>query len=98
MAATNTGDNTLSSICLNIILIWLKPCSLAAVIYSLFLTLITSALTNLATPIQPVTPITTITFTIDGFKKAITAKIRKNDGKQSIISVNRIITLSTILP
>jgi hypothetical protein len=41
---------------------------------------------------------TTMMFTIEGLKKAITARMRKNVGKHSMISTNRIRTASTRRP
>jgi hypothetical protein len=37
-------------------------------------------------------------FQMDGSRMAITAKIRKNAGKQSMMSTNRMMTASTHLP
>lgn len=59
---------------------------------------IKSARTSRVTPIQPVTPIMIMIFQMEGSRKAMTARMRKNVGKQSIISTKRIITESTQPP
>ena len=43
-------------------------------------------------------PMTIIMFQIEGSRKAMTARIRKKVGKQSIISTKRITTASTQPP
>jgi len=53
-----------------------------------------SARTRRVTPIQPVSPITIIMFQMEGSRKAITARIRKKAGKQSMTSTKRMITAS----
>ena len=49
-------------------------------------------------PIQPVRPITNRMFQMEGSKKAITARIRKKVGKQSMISTKRMMAASTQPP
>ena len=72
-----------------------QPAKRAEAIKSRSRKLSVSARTSLVTPIQDVSPITTMIFARLGSKKAITAKIRKNDGKQSMTSTRRIIVSST---
>ena len=54
-----------------------------------------SARTRRVTPIHEVSPITTMILVRLGSRKAITASIRKNDGKQSMISTTRMMHSST---
>ena len=54
-----------------------------------------SARTSLVTPIHDVKPITIITLMMEGVKKAITAKIKKKLGIDSITSTKRMIKVST---
>ena len=81
--------------CFVIILKSLAPIVSEAKMYSLLLRLKNSALTNLVTPIHDVRPMTIIIFHMEGVRKAITAKIRKNVGIESIMSTNLIIIEST---
>ena len=54
-----------------------------------------SARTRRVTPIQEVNPITIITLMIEGVKNAMTAKIKKKLGIDSITSTKRMINVST---
>ena len=74
------------------------PCALAAATKSLSFRESISARTSLAAPIQEVSPMIAMMLMIDGPRNAMTARIRKKDGKQSIMSTNRIRTASTHLP
>ena len=55
-----------------------------------------SARTNRATPIHEVSPMTTIIVLRLGSKNAITARIRKKEGKQSMTSTPRMMISSTM--
>ena len=57
-----------------------------------------SARTSRVTPIQPVRPMTIMMFQMEGSRIAITARIRKKVGKQSMMSTNRMMTASTQRP
>jgi hypothetical protein len=50
------------------------------------------------TPIQPVRPMTIMIFQMEGSRSAITARIRKKVGKQSMMSTNRMMIASTQRP
>ncbi len=57
-----------------------------------------SARTSRATPIHEVSPITAMMFSRLGSRKAMTARIRKNDGKHSMMSTQRMISSSVSPP
>ena len=74
------------------------PITRAAWMKSRSLSEMKSARTSRVTPIQPVRPITIMMFQMEGSSNAITAKMRKKAGKQSMMSTNRMITASTHRP
>ena len=98
VAATKTGAMALGRMWRKMMRRSPAPRLLAATTYSRSLRLRNSARTNRATPIQEVSPITAMMLRIDGSSRAITARIRKKVGKQSIMSVKRITVDSTQPP
>ena len=98
VAETRTGEMAFGRICLKIIRVSRAPIARAAKTKSRSRNERNSARTSLATPIQLVKPMMIMMFQIDGSRKAITARIRKKEGKQSIMSTNRMINESTQRP
>ena len=74
------------------------PASLAADTNSRSRRVSVSARTSRATPIQEVSPITTMMLKRLGSRKATTARMRKKDGKQSMMSTKRMTISSTRPP
>src|SRR3972149_8783023 len=97
-AETRTGDMALGRICLNIILKSLAPNALADSTNSLSFRDKNSALTNLATPIHDVMPMTIMMLQMLGSSIAMTARIKKKVGMESMMSTNLIITVSNHPP
>ena len=98
VAATRIGASVLGRTWRKMIRASPAPCARAAATKSRSLRERVSARTRRATPIQPVRPMTAMMFQIDGSRKAMTDRMRKKVGKQSIMSTNRIRTASTHPP
>jgi len=76
----------------------LAPITRAACTKSRSLSEMKSARTRRVIPIQPVAPMMIMMFQIEGSRKAITARMRKNVGKHSMMSTKRMMTASTHRP
>ncbi len=98
VAATRIEAMAFGRMWMKMILKSLAPIALAAWTKSRSFRLMKSARTSRVMPIQPVMPMITMIFHIDGSRTAMTARMRKNVGKHSMMSTNRMITVSTIRP
>ena len=97
-AATSTGAIAFGRMCRKISRASPAPSARAATTKSRSRRLRNSARTSRQTPIQPVMPMTNITFQMLGPMNAITVRIRKVLGKQSMMSTKRITSESTTPP
>src|SRR5450830_1708434 len=92
---TMMGVKLLGNKCVKMSRASLAPNACAANTNSRLRKLKNSARTNLVTHIHDVKPMTIIIFQIEGVKNAMTAKIKKKVGIESITSTIRMMTVST---